>query len=191
MKIFSIQPGPAMALLAAALMIALTAPSALAAPSETTALAPDGQPDGRIRALGEDISPYVGDDIYNDTGAGQTRKGLSYPGNTVTFRILVQNDSPASSERFVLSRSGAATDDYTITYFHADTDITAGMIAGTYRTPLLGPGATFSITARVRVRANAGQDARVTRRITITSINREPAYLDVVRFKVDQQCVCP
>ncbi len=138
------------------------------------------QPDGRIR-LGTS-GPYVGNDLYNDTGVGQSRSGSSAPGTTITFQIVIQNDSVADNDRFDVSRSGAASDHFIIKYFDGAMDVTAGVIDGTYQTPLMSPGATRTITVTVKVKASAATGAKVVRLITIASHNSNPVRKDVVKF---------
>ena len=47
------------------------------------------KPDGRIR-LGS--GAFVGNNVYNTTGANQTKKGSAPKGHSITFGISIQND---------------------------------------------------------------------------------------------------
>ena len=120
------------------------------------------RPDGRIRlAGGTGVSggpgPYVGNDVYNTTGAHQTismHYFNSLPRDYLTFGISIQNDG-TSADRFKVKVSGNATNGWKVRYFRGTTDITSAVVAGTYRTSSLAPGcpscltATYDITAKV------------------------------------------
>ncbi len=135
------------------------------------------QPDGRIR-LG--TGPYVGNDIYNTTGVGQTTTGSAVKGQTITFGISVQNDGNAS-DRFTLKATGTASGGYTVKYFKGTTDITASVVAGSYQTAALARGATDLITATVKVMSSAASGSKVTRLVTITSVAKN-SKRDAVKF---------
>ena len=60
-------------------------------------------------------------------------------------------------------------------YFHGTTNITAAVVAGTYRTGSLAPGATYLITAKLPAGGS------VTRLVTITSV-ADPTKKDAVKF---------
>jgi CSLREA domain-containing protein len=123
------------------------------------------KPDGRIR---KGSGPLVGNNVYNTTGVNQTRTGSTTRGNTITFNISIQND--AGSDRFKVLATGSATNNFTITYFRNSTDITAAVVAGTYTTPVLAQGATFLISAKVKVKSTATAGSSVTRLVTISSV---------------------
>ena len=124
-------------------------------------------PDGRIR---RGTGAYIGNDIYDATGAREVKTVAAAPGSTITFGISVQNDSAVHSDSFTLLASGTASDMYKVTYFKGTTNITAAIVAGTYTTPALAPGATYLITAKVKVTASAAAGSSVTRVLTITSL---------------------
>jgi hypothetical protein len=124
------------------------------------------QPDGRIR-LG--TGTYAGNDVYNTTGASQSRTGSAARGATVTFGISIQNDG-SGADQFLVAATGAANSGYKVTYFTATTDITGAIVAGTYQTPSLAAGAAHVITARVKVKPTATAGSKVNRLVTITSV---------------------
>jgi hypothetical protein len=135
------------------------------------------KPDGRIR---RGTGAFVGNDIYNTTGLGQSRSGSAAPGNSVTFRISIQNDG-TSADRIGVDAAGAAVDGYSVRYFRGTTDITAAVVAGTYQTWSLAPGAAYLITARVTVHSAAAVGSHVTRLVTLTSVG-DGAKKDAVKF---------
>ncbi len=136
------------------------------------------KPDARIR-LG--TAAYAGNNIYNTTGANQTRKGSATKGHSVTFGISIQNDGSGGPDSFVVSDAGAASTGYTVNYFHGTTDITAAVTSGTYETWSLAPGATFLITATVKVGASAPKGSNVSRLVTIRSVG-DGSRQDTVKF---------
>jgi len=123
------------------------------------------RPDGRVRV---GAGAFVGDNVYNSTGSGQSQTGSSARGGTVTFGISIENDGNGA-EDFEVKATGSATSAYTVKYFRGTSDITVAVVAGTYRTPSLAPGANYLITARVIVESTAKAGSSVTRLVTITS----------------------
>ncbi len=135
------------------------------------------RPDGRIR-LGAGAS--VGNNVYNTSGAGQSATGSAPRGGTITFGVSIENDGNGY-EDFEVQATGGATSAYAVKYFRGTADITAAVVAGTYRTPSLAPGGTYLITARVTVASTAAAGSNVTRYVTITSGADMPTK-DVVKF---------
>lgn len=135
------------------------------------------RPDGRIR-VGTGV--YVGNNLYNTTGAGQGRTGSATRGRSVTFGISIQNDG-TGSDRFRVRATGTSTTRYTVKYFRGTTDITAAVVAGTYRTPLIAKAGTYLITARVTVKSTAAIGSKVTRLVTLTSVGNSTRK-DAVTF---------
>jgi len=124
------------------------------------------QPDGRVRRGGSGRS--VGDNIYNTTGARQTRHGDGGPGRSVTYFVSAQNDAPFP-DRLRL-RGAGSTRRFTVRYRNpAGVDITGQVQAGSYRTPNLAPGAIHTIRAEVTVHLTAPRDSSLARTVTIRS----------------------
>jgi hypothetical protein len=135
------------------------------------------QPDGRIR---KGSGAFIGNNVYNTTGSDQAKTGAALRGSTITFGISVQNDGTVS-DRFTLRATGTYTVDYTVKYLRGTTDITAAIVAGTYTTPALAPGATYLIKAKVTVTSTATKFSSVTRLVTITSLG-DSSKKDAVKF---------
>ena len=135
------------------------------------ALPRPSRPDGRIQ-LG--TGALAGNDVYGTSGAGQSRTGSAAPGHSVSFGISVQNDG-TSADRFKVKATGSAASGYAITYKHGSTDITSAVVAGTYRTPSLAPGATYLIAVSVAVKPSAPALSSVTRLVTLTSVANSAA----------------
>ena len=114
-----------------------------------SAVAPSGRPDCRVRLLSE--SKLLGNNVYNTNGAGQTRATTTTATST-TFVFSVQNDS-TSADTLTVSAPGSSTG-FTARYLQGlsgSTDITAAVVAGTYRTASLTPGAVKSVRLQVTV----------------------------------------
>ena len=138
---------------------------------------PTPRPDGRIK-LGA-FGDLKGDDVYNTTGVGQTRRASAARGRTVTYWVSAQNDAPfADALRLRGTASNAA---FKVTYITLGEDITADMTAGTYTTLELGPGDWVLIKVVVKVRATARVGASLTGTVVVKS-DDVPAFRDTVRF---------
>jgi subtilisin family serine protease len=142
-----------------------------APPAASTSL-----PDGRIR-LG--TGALVGDDVYDTTGLGQKRTGSAPRGSSITFGISVQNDGTAADSLTLLA--GGSSSMYTVKYFEGATDVTAAVMAGTYATPSLAPGASHLLTAKVKVTSSATVGSKVARLVTISSV-ADSTRKDAVKF---------
>ena len=135
------------------------------------------RPDGRIR-LG--TGPVVGNDIYNTTGAGQTRTGSATRGHAVTFYVTAQNDAPVA-ERLRL-QGQPSTPNFTVVYRDpAGANITTAVTNGTYTTPILATNGTHQIKIVVTVGNAAPSGASTTRTLTAISTT-QPTIKDTVRF---------
>jgi hypothetical protein len=153
------------------------------------------QPDGLIRqatqgapavppVLNTYHGPWLGNNIYNATGAHQTAVevtgGSAWPlGIYYTFGISIQNDGSAT-DRFRVRATGAPSA-WVVTYSRGTTNITSAVVAGTYRTPSLVPGATYLISARITLPQSSNLSFSVARLVTIRSVG-DPTKLDAVKF---------
>jgi hypothetical protein len=153
------------------------------------------KPDGRIR-LGTHGYPgtttsyhatFVGNNVYNTTGARQkvtVENSNELEGAFKTFDISIQNDGNRA-DRFKVKATGAATGGWTVTYFHGTTNITSAIVAGTFRTASLAPGATYPIRARI-----TKGSGNMTRLVTIKSV-ADATKIDAVAFAYKQiACGC-
>jgi hypothetical protein len=137
------------------------------------------RPDALIR---KGSGSFVGDDIYNLSGTYQTRTASIAAGSTAKFGISIQNDG-SLADSFNLSASGAAVTGYTIHYLRGTNDITSAVLAGTYRTGTLAPGAAVLITVKVGVGARALAGSSVARLVRQTSVG-DPSLADAVKLVV-------
>ena len=174
----------AASLLLGAVMAALFVTPALAAARY--------QPDGLIRMATAGVlgyppyttfhGPWLGYHIYNATGAHQSAVWVS-SGSTgpslLTFGISIQNDGSAA-DRFRVKATGAPSA-WVVTYSRGTTNITSAVVAGTYRTPSLAPGATYLISARITLPQSSNLSFSVARLVTIRSVG-DPTKIDAVKF---------
>jgi hypothetical protein len=152
--------------------------SAASTPVTPHAAAVVRQPDGRIR-LGTS-GAFIGDNVYNTSGASQSKTGSARKGKTVTFGISIQNDGTAA-DSFKVKATGSASSKYTVKYYAGTKDITAKVVAGTYRTASLAVGVAVLITAKVTIKTSAAKGSKVTRLVTITSAG-DSSKKDAVKF---------
>ena len=136
------------------------------------------RPDGRIS---KGSGSYVGNNVYNTTGANQTKAANAARGTTVTFRISIQNDGATDSFRVL----GAApsVSGYTVKFFHGTIDVTAAVEAGVFTTATLPKTGTYLITAKVVVGNAAAVSSHVTGLVTVTSVG-DSSKQDAVKFVV-------
>ena len=179
-------PSPAAAAVAASASAASSVPSV-----EPSAAVVGAQPDGMIR-LGPsgyagaptsvDHGPWLGNGIVNATGASQTAIWLNagsamVAGTFYTYDISIRNVG-SGPDRFGVKVTGAATNAWVLSYRHGVTNIPATLVAGTFRTPSLAPGATYLFSARITNEQGGGLSDHL---VSITSA-ADPAKVDVVRF---------
>ena len=145
--------------------------------TEWTGFVSPGRPDGRIR---KGTGAFAGNDIYNADGTNQTKQGAKPRGESITFGISIQNDA-STADSFTVHATGASTTMYNVRYFSGTTEITSAVVAGTYQTSSLAPGAKKLITARVKVKSTATVGSSVSRLVTISS-DAAPSIVDAVRF---------
>lgn len=125
--------------------------------------------------------PLLGNNIYNATGAGQqaireNAGSAEVEGAYYTFVISIQNDGNRA-DSFRVKATGAASKAWIVTYARGATNITPAVVAGTFQTPSLAPGATYLIKAKISI--NMG--GNITRLVTIRSV-ADPTKIDAVKF---------
>jgi hypothetical protein len=156
----------------------------------------DFKPDGLIRPATHGYpgssanygALFVGDDLYNTTGVGQTATIENFnelEGAFYTFDISIENDG-AQADRFTVHSTGTASTGWTVTYADGATDVTSAVEAGTYQTVSVPSGAAHLITARITI--DLGND--IDRLVSIRS-SSDPTITDAVRFAYRQtSCGC-
>ena len=124
---------------------------------------------------------YKGQDIYSRRpvpSQTQTRRDVR-AGQTYTYFIHVQNDSPKSdSFRLKGARSGASS--MTVTFRVHGADVTRAILAGTFNTRSLAPGRQLTVEIRVAVARRATGSAAMTVLLRASSRSTSGS-VDVVR----------
>ncbi|HEY8134821.1 MAG TPA: hypothetical protein VIF08_02190 [Candidatus Limnocylindrales bacterium] len=138
------------------------------------------QSDGLIK---RGATAVIGNGIYNSHGQNQTLQASRRPRHSATFTINVQNDGRAA-DRFTVASSGPSIAGFTVKYFHGTTDITAAVVGGSFETPTLAPGSTYSITAKVKVTRTAAKRSSTYRLVTLRPEAAASGAFDAVGFIV-------
>jgi hypothetical protein len=121
----------------------------------------------------------AGDDIYNDTGLGQTRDASVRPGAHVNFNVYVQNDGTKQDSLWV--KGSRQTAGFTARYYYGGTDVTNEVTSSAgYRARGISPRAFGLIRLAVTVKDDAPARAAFDTRIRVRS-NGDPDAIDVVR----------
>jgi N-acetylneuraminic acid mutarotase len=129
---------------------------------------PTGRPDCRVRLSSE--TKLIGNNVYNTTGAGQTRAVTSSVATT-TFVLSLQNDATTADALAVHGPGSAGP--FTLKYLagtSGTTDITAAVVAGTYRTANLAAGGLKAIRLQVTVAGGTAAGTTSTWLPTVTSV---------------------
>jgi len=132
--------------------------------------------------------PWLGNNIYNSTGANQTATTKYYGtslgvGEYDIYAVNIQNDGSVSGRIKV----GAPSSSWLIKYYHGSTNITSAVVAGSYQTPSLAPGASYEITVKVDYDSMDGTNTRL---ITLTS-SASSTSKDAVKLKMKfASCGC-
>lgn len=142
-----------------------------------TLSATDPRPDGRIRR--GPSGAVKGDNAYNLDGIGQAVGGTTTATTQQRYEVSMQNDAPYTEVLRVRGSAGDARFD--VRYRVGSVDVTSAVLAGTYRTPPLGPGATLTMHAEVAPRGAARAGARLQAKATVRSTTH-PALRDTVTF---------
>ena len=142
----------------------------------------NGRPDGTIKRTGD--ATALGNNIYNVTGAGQTRTLTTGANTSRTYVIRVWNDF-TTTDSFLIRGAGSVTG-FTVRYLKGPsgtTDITSAVLAGTYQMPNVAPGG--SRVLRLVVTLGAGVPSAVVRDWLVTATSqRDAAAKDAVLARI-------
>ncbi|MDQ3955548.1 MAG: hypothetical protein M3285_08370 [Actinomycetota bacterium] len=141
------------------------------------------RPDAQISLRAS--SGYAGNDIYNSTGASQTKSAEVRRGNKKTFFVRAHNDG---DERDSFRVDGCrSSNGFKVTYLKGMTGTTAvtrAVVDGTYKLSKVAAGKSTALRAVIEVTSNATVGSIKTCAISITSANRT-ILKDVVKAKVE------
>jgi len=139
--------------------------------------APTGLPD--VHICNSSDAAYVGDNVYNTTGANQTKAQTVTSGTKATYVLKVENDGNVSDSFKVTGTAGVTG--WTITYYDAvsaGTNITAAITGTAGWTPAaLAPGAVkefrVEVTPATTVAAATVKDVLVTAMSTSDTMEKD------------------
>jgi hypothetical protein len=140
------------------------------------------RPDATIKRAGD--ANVLGNNIYNTTGAGQTRTLTTGANTQRTFVIKVWNDGP-TSDSFLVKGPGGVTG-FSVRYLMGSsgtTDITSAVVAGTYRMANVAAGGGRVLRLIVTLGASVPSAAVRDWLVTATS-QRDPAAKDAVLARI-------
>ena len=158
--------------------VLIAAASLVAESAASTAAVLPLRPDSRIQAVGD--ATWRGNDVYNTTGAGQTRLVAQERSRSVRFRVSIQNDGRVGTFG---AQGSPGTAQFPTRYRYEGNDVTAAVMAGTFRLRNLPQGAArvLGVTIDVGVDATPGS----TRTVSVTTwATSNPVKRDVVRAQV-------
>lgn len=142
--------------LAERVVVSLSAPVAgttLETPTTMTVTigASDQRPDALVSAASK--TGYVGNNVYNTTGAGQTRSLTGRRTQTRTFYVRVGNDGNVQNTFAV--KGSAAQSRSTVRFYSGTTDITSALRSTAGWRVTVAPAAYRTITVRIKVLSGA------------------------------------
>jgi len=137
------------------------------------------RPDAQLRIGAH--GAYIGADVLTAAGAGQGWTTAAAPGRTATFTIALRNAGTDPDRLTVDGQAGVPG--FSVRYVNGTTDVTNRVVAGTFRTGELAPGAAASLRVTVTVGPRAAVGARTTRLVRVAS-DAEPSTVDGVKLTV-------
>jgi hypothetical protein len=123
------------------------------------------RPDG---LLAHASGSFLGDDVFNTSGAGQTQAAKVSRGHSTTFRWKIANDG-LSTDSMTLKGAGGSTG-FTVAYLAGRTNLTKAFVNGKV-SATLAPGTSVTFTVRVTVLKTARLGARKSVMLTARSGN--------------------
>lgn len=143
-----------------------------------TVRAPHLQPDGLIRKAGS--TTWKGDNRYG-TARGQKVRQEAHRRQAVKSFWRVQNDGERADDVRLVGTGGNRR--FRVRYLRAGVDVTAAVVAGTYRTSTLVPGQ--SVTLEVVVTPTRRAPIGSTRTVTMATVSSgDPNSVDRVATSV-------
>lgn len=168
-----------------ATLLAVVAPAGAAEPEAGVV-----QPDAMTRPLNS--SETVGNNVYNTTGQGQTRRTSGPAGTRFGIRFRMQNDSDAV--QFLTPQGCAGNANFTVRYFLEDNDplvpdieITDTIVNGALAVGR-NPGQSETYRVLVKIKAGAPAGAKLTCNLSVRiSVKGPDDPVDVARFVVTRR----
>ena len=104
--------------------------------------------------------PYVGNNVYSPTGAGEVRRVTVTRGHSATSFVRIQDDGLVTTGFDIKGTGGAAG--IAVHYYFGTTNITAAVRAGTYATIQMTPGDAITLRVVVSVETSSAASALFT-----------------------------
>jgi len=141
-------------------------------------------PDAQISLT--QAGPYSGDNVYSSTVIpGQTASRVITSGQTRSFYVKLQNDSP-TADSFKIKATITGSAKYTVKVFRTTANVTSQVTAGTYALNNLAPGQ--SVVLRIDVTAAATTPTTSVKDVLIAMRSTSaPGTRDVVKAHVTAQ----
>ena len=124
---------------------------------------------------------FVGNGVFSSDGTGQTRRADVTASGRVTFTARVESESNVKTRALV--RGTGSTRRFLVTYRRDGIDVTSAVVAGTFTSRTLAPGATEDLTVTVTPRSASRVGDRYTGTVTFT-VDGTASATDTVRFVV-------
>ena len=122
-----------------------------------------------------------GDNVYNTSGARQTRKVRAFPGERVAFFILTENDGQVTDD--LIAHGDGSAPGFRVSYFSEGSRLTSAVVAGNAIARGLDPGEGASLRMEVKIKRSARSGQVQIFELESSSVN-DPGAVDVVRAKV-------
>jgi hypothetical protein len=131
--------------------------------------------DATVRRSGNDDP--LGDNVYNTSGAGQTRKWSAIRGKTRSFVVELQNEGPAQAALAV--QGCAKSKGFKVKYFDGAANVTPQVVAGSYHRNLDAAG-----SRSLRLAITPKDDAKVGQTKSCKVGASTPANADVIKAQL-------
>jgi len=135
------------------------------------------RPDARIGPAA--AGPFSGNNVYSASGAGEAKTISVQRGHSGTLYADIQNDGLSADTLKVTGPAGAQG--FTLTYFHGATNVTGQVLAGTYSTGSLAPGAHVTLKVVIKVASGSANSGT----FLITARSQPGVPVDAVRAVVN------
>ena len=120
---------------------------------------------------------YIGNDVYNKSGANQTRSTTVNAGGKTHLFVKVQNDASVTDSFFI--KGNGASSGFGVGYAIGGKNIKSAVVAGTYWLTL-APGATKTIVVTVSAGSGVTAGSKIVVKVSARSAG-DSAKLDVVK----------
>ena len=123
-------------------------------------------PDAQIRGGPADLS-YIGNTLHSHDALEQTLQRQVRPGFGDQFNINIKNDSTCADSFFV--HGASSTMKFRISYWYGALNVTADVVAGTFKTVDLAPGSSDYLMAFIYVKRGVRSGSWITNWVSVTS----------------------